>query len=277
MGRKEMNYKLIALDIDGTLINSSHQLTDGVKNAIQEAKKKGVKVVLCTGRPLKGVEKFLEELNLKESGDYAATFNGALVQDTFTKNPVSHLTLGYDDLIDLYNLSLELGSRSHFYDTKTVYTFNKDISDYTILECYLTGAHLNSTTLEEVPKDIAMSKFMMIDHPEIIDECIKKIPKSYFEKYTIVRSTPSFLEFLNPKANKGAGIELLAKELGIKQEEVICVGDAGNDKHMIEYAGLGVAMGNANDDIKDLADYITLSNDEDGVAHVIKKFILDER
>lgn len=272
-----MNYKLIALDIDGTLINSSHQLTEGVKESIRRAKEKGVKVVLCTGRPLKGVEKFLDELNLKESGDYAATFNGALVQDTFTKNPVSHLTLGYNDLVDLYNLSLELGSRSHFYDTKTVYTFNKDISDYTILECYLTGAHLNSTTLEEVPKDIAMSKFMMIDHPEIIDECIKKIPKSYFEKYTIVRSTPSFLEFLNPKANKGAGIELLAKELGIKQEEVICVGDAGNDKHMIEYAGLGVAMGNANDDIKDLADYITLSNDEDGVAHVIKKFILDER
>lgn len=80
-----MNYKLIALDIDGTLINSSHQLTDSVKKSIKKAKEKGVKVVLCTGRPLKGVEQFLEELNLNEKGDYAATFNGALVQDTFTK------------------------------------------------------------------------------------------------------------------------------------------------------------------------------------------------
>ncbi|MEG0857514.1 MAG: HAD-IIB family hydrolase, partial [Terrisporobacter sp.] len=95
--------------------------------------------------------------------------------------------------------------------------------------------------------------------------------------YTIVRSTPFFLEFLNPQANKGAGIGLLAHELGIKQDEIICVGDAGNDKHMIEYAGLGVAMGNATEDIKDLADYITLSNDDDGVAHVINKFILNER
>lgn len=272
-----MSYKLIALDIDGTLINSSHQLTEGVKKAIKEAKEKGVKVVLCTGRPLKGVEQFLEELNLKEEGDYAATFNGALVQDTFTKSPVSHLTLKYEDLVDLYNLSLEVGSRSHFYDTKTLYTFNKDISDYTVLECNLTGVHLNVTTLDEVPKDIAMSKFMMIDHPEILDECIKKIPKEYYEKYTIVRSTPSFLEFLNVGANKGNGISLLAKELGIDKDEIICVGDAENDKHMIEYAGLGVAMGNATTEIKDLADYITLSNNEDGVAHVINKFILEER
>ncbi|MDU4859424.1 MAG: sugar-phosphatase [Terrisporobacter othiniensis] len=272
-----MNYKLIALDIDGTLINSSHQLTEGVKKSIKKAKEKGVKVVLCTGRPLKGVEKFIDELSLKEEGDYAATFNGALVQDTFTENPVSHLTLKYEDLVDLYNLSLEVGSRSHFYDTKTIYTFNKDISDYTVFECHLTGVHLNVTTLDEAPKDIAMSKFMMVDHPEILDECIKKIPKEYYEKYTIVRSTPSFLEFLNPNANKGNGISLLAQELGIKKDEIICVGDAENDKHMIEYAGLGVAMGNATGEIKDLADYITLSNDEDGVAHVINKFILEER
>lgn len=122
-----------------------------------------------------------------------------------------------------------------------------------------------------------MSKFMMIDHPEILDECIKKIPKEYYEKYTIVRSTPSFLEFLNPDANKGSGISLLAGKLGIHKDDIICVGDAENDKHMIEYAGLGVAMGNANEEIKYLADYITLSNNEDGVAHVINKFILNER
>lgn len=272
-----MKYKLIALDIDGTLINSSNQITENVKLAIQKAKEKGVKVVLCTGRPLKGVEKFLDELNLREKGDYAATFNGALIQDTFTKDAVSHLTLNYEDLVNLYNLSIEIGSRSHFYDTKTLYTFNKDVSDFTVLESHLTGTHLNVTTLNDVPKDINMSKFMMIDHPEILDECVKKIPQEYYEKYTIVRSTPFFLEILRPEANKGSGISLLAKELGLKQEEIICVGDAGNDKHMIEYAGLGVAMGNATDEIKGMADYVTLSNDEDGVAHVINKFILEER
>ncbi|WP_455543059.1 sugar-phosphatase [Intestinibacter sp.] len=270
-----MEYKLIALDIDGTLLNSSHQITDNVKQAIKESKEKGVKVVLCTGRPLKGVEDFLEELNLNEEGDYVSTFNGALVQDAYTGEPISHLTLGYNDLCDLYNLSLEVGSRSHFYDTRTVYTFNKDVSDYTITEAYLTGAHLNVTELDKISEDIEMSKFMMIDHPEILDECIKKIPEEYYERYTIVRSMPFFLEFLNKNANKGAGIGLLSQKLGINQDEVICVGDAGNDKHMIEYAGLGVAMGNATDEIKEIANYVTKTNDEDGVAHVINKFILN--
>ena len=268
-------YKLIALDIDGTLLNSSNQVTDSVKKAIKESKEKGVKVVLCTGRPLKGVENYLEEFNLREEGDYVTTFNGALVQDSHTGESISHLTLDYNDLCDLYELSLEIGSRSHFYDTRTLYTFNKDVSDYTVYESYLTGSHLNVTTIDQIPKDIAVSKFMMIDHPEILDECIKKIPKKFYEKYTIVRSMPFFLEILNSNANKGAGISLLSEELGIKQDEVICVGDAGNDKHMIEYAGLGVAMGNATDDIKEIANYVTRTNDEDGVAHVINKFILE--
>lgn len=268
-------YKLIALDIDGTLLNSSNQVTDSVKKAIKESKEKGVKVVLCTGRPLKGVQNYLEELNLKENGDYVITFNGALVQNSHTGESISHLTLNYDNLCELYDLSLEIGSRSHFYDTKTLYTFNKDISDYTVLESYLTGCHLNVTTLDKIPKDIEMSKFMMIDHPEILDECVKKIPEYFYEKYTIVRSTPFFLEILNPNTNKGNGVELLSKELGITQDEIICVGDEGNDKAMIEYAGLGVAMGNAPDAIKDVANYVTRTNDEDGVAHVIDKFILE--
>ena len=168
-------YKLIALDIDGTLLNSSNQVTDSVKKAIKESKEKGVKVVLCTGRPLKGVENYLEELNLKEEGDYVTTFNGALVQDSHTGESISHLTLDYNNLCELYELSLEIGSRSHFYDTRTLYTFNKDVSDYTVYESYLTGSHLNVTTIDQIPKDIAVSKFMMIDHPEILDECIKKL------------------------------------------------------------------------------------------------------
>ena len=132
-----MEYKLIALDIDGTLLNSSHQITENVKEAIKKSKEKGVKVVLCTGRPLKGVEDFLEELNLKEEGDYVTTFNGALVQDAFTGEAISHLTLDYQDLCDLYNLSLEVGSRSHFYDTKTVYTFNKGFHLVLRQECLM--------------------------------------------------------------------------------------------------------------------------------------------
>ena len=115
---------------------------------------------------------------------------------------------------------------------------------------------------------------MMIDEPEILQKAIDNLPEDLYEKYTVVRSAPYFLEFLNKEANKGTGVGMLADHLGIKKEEVICVGDAGNDLHMIEYAGLGVAMENATDDVKEKAGYITKSNNEDGVAHVIEKFML---
>lgn len=97
----------------------------------------------------------------------------------------------------------------------------------------------------------------------------------YYDRFTVVRSAPFFLEILNSETvAKGNGVSMLANYLGIKPEEVICVGDASNDVHMLEYAGLSVAMGNAFDDIKAIADYVTHTNEEDGVAHVIEKFIL---
>ena len=93
-----MNYKLIALDIGGTLLNNNNKITNKVKNVIKKNKVKSVKVVLYTGRPLKGIQSFLNELNLNEDGDYITTFNGALVQDTYTGETISHLTLNYKTL-----------------------------------------------------------------------------------------------------------------------------------------------------------------------------------
>ena len=89
------------------------------------------------------------------------------------------------------------------------------------------------------------------------------------------RSAPFFLEFLNKNSNKGAGVRMVAEYLGLTADQVICMGDAGNDHHMIEYAGLGIAMGNAMEETKALADYVTDTNDNHGVAAAIEKFILN--
>jgi len=115
---------------------------------------------------------------------------------------------------------------------------------------------------------------MLVDEPEILSPGVEQIPTDYYDRFTVVRSAPFFLEILNKNSNKGNGVAMLADYLGIASTEVICVGDAGNDIHMLEYAGLSVAMGNAFDDIKAIADYVTHSNEDDGVAHVIEKFIL---
>jgi Cof subfamily protein (haloacid dehalogenase superfamily) len=117
---------------------------------------------------------------------------------------------------------------------------------------------------------------MFIDDEKTLDRVIKALPKDIYEKYTIMRSMPYFLEFLNKNANKGTGVKLLSEKLGIKQNEIICAGDADNDRHMLKYAGLGVAMGNASDNIKEIANFTTKTNEEDGIAYVIDKFIFNK-
>ena len=135
---------------------------------------------------------------------------------------------------------------------------------------------LEIVDFHNIDSSTTIVKIMFIDKEPILSKAIEKLPKEIYDNYTVVRSAPFFLEFINKKVNKGFGVELLAKSLGIKQEEVICMGDAGNDIHMIEYAGLGVAMGNAFPEVKEIASYVTKTNEENGVAHVINKFVLKD-
>ncbi|WP_088816077.1 MULTISPECIES: sugar-phosphatase [Listeria] len=267
--------KLVAIDIDGTLLNDHHEVTTEVKEAIRKAKVAGTKIVLCTGRPLVGVQQYLSELELREEGDYVISFNGAMVQDTFTKEVVSHLTLTKDDLVSLSKISDDAGLHMHFFDDKTLYTANRNIGKYTIVEAYLTGSQLVFTEIEKIPADFQMSKAMMIDEPEILEAGIKKLPSDLEEHYHLVRSAPFYLEVLNPNASKGNAVKQLSELLGIKQDEVMCIGDHENDTTMLEFAGTAVAMGNAIPRLKDMADFITETNNNSGVARAIEKFILN--
>lgn len=267
-------YKLVAMDMDGTLLREDKSISDRTKKAIQEARDKGVTVVLATGRPIEGVSRYLEELDMLTEKDYVLSYNGALVQKTKNKEAINKVALNGADLHYLKNLSDELGVNIHaFWEKKGLITPKS--SKYTEVEAQINNIEIHEMNIDSIVDDEVMIKIMMIDEPEILGPAIEKLPKEVYEKYTVVRSTPYFLEFLNKDANKGLGVELLAKHLGIKREEIITLGDAGNDVHMIEYAGLGVAMGNSFDELKKIAEYITDTNENDGVAKVIEKFILE--
>lgn len=261
--------KLIAIDIDGTLLNSHHQITDEVKNALMQKRKEGVYIVLCTGRPILGVEDYLNELQLTTDDDYVITFNGALAQNTKTKETLAHHTLNIHDFYTLHQLSLELDLHFHTETTEAMYTSNRDISPYTVIESGMTKMPLHYRTAEEMDRDMIISKMMIIDEPELLDAGIPKIPAELHEKYEFVKSMPFFLEVLNKQATKGNALKDLAEQLGIKQEEVMAIGDNLNDLTMIEYAGCGVAMGNAEQEVKDIANHITKTNDENGVAYAV--------
>lgn len=265
-------YKLIAIDMDGTLLKNDKTISNITKKAIQEATKKGVKVVLASGRPIEGLSRYLKELNLVKDDDYVLSFNGSMLQEAKTNKVIFRNVLKGKDLLHLYRISKDIGVNIHAFSKKGCIT--PKMSRYTELEGSINDIPVDIIDFNKIDEDEDIIKIMMIDEPEILEEAIKKIPKFVYDKYTVVRSAPYFLEFLNKSCNKGEGVKALADYLGIKSREVICIGDAGNDIHMIKFAGLGVAMGNAFEEVKKIADYITLTNENDGVAKVIEEFIL---
>ena len=268
-----MSIKLVAIDIDGTLVNNNREITPEVFEAIQKAKAAGVKIVIATGRPLLGVKNILESLNLLDAGDYVITYNGALVQATATGEAFIDEPLTYDDYLDIEMESRRLKTPLHSITMSTIYTHNRNISKYSINEAYITGLPLKYRTAEEMAKH-EIIKMMYIDEPEKLDETITKLPQRLKERYTIVKSTPFYLEILNKNASKGLAVQHLAEKLGISHEETMAIGDEENDRSMLEAVGNPVVMANGNPELKKIAKYITKSNEASGVAHAINEWVL---
>lgn len=270
-----MSIKLVTIDMDGTLVNSQRQVTPEVIAAVAEAKAKGVRIVLCTGRPFPGVEPELALLNLMDDSDYVITYNGSLVQNVKTKEVIFSAELTKDDYLVINYMAQKLGVHLHVSGEDAIYTANRDISPYTVYESHLVHMPIRFRSSDEMMQlDLNMIKMMMIDEPEILDAAIQQIPEEFKENYTVVKSAPFYLEVLNKAANKGAAVHALAEHLGLTKDEVMAIGDNENDLSMIQYAGTGVAMANGIPLIKEHADYITTAtNDEDGVAEALRKFI----
>ncbi|MBP3888650.1 MAG: sugar-phosphatase [Cellulosilyticum sp.] len=264
-------YRLVAVDMDGTLLREDKTISNRTKNAIAKASEKGVKVVLASGRPIAGLERYLEELNLLSEDDYVMSFNGSVLQNVKTREIVSKNILKGSDLKRLYELSRTIGVNIHAFTKAGCIT--PVMNEYTELEGRINGIEVHEMDFDRIEEDEDVIKVMFIDPPEVLDAAMVHIPETFYNDYTVVKSAPFFLEFLNKKSSKGTGVKALGEYLGIRQEEIICIGDAENDLAMIEYAGLGVAMGNAFEEVKAAADYVTFDNNDDGVAHVIEKFI----
>ena len=268
-----MSIKLVAVDIDGTLLTNDRKVTPEVFEAVQEAKKQGVKVIIATGRPIPGVQPLLNELNLKEEGDYVITFNGGLVQDTSTGENIITETMTYEDYLDIEFLSRKLDVHMHAITKQGIYTANRNIGKYTVHESSLVNMPIFYRTPEEMG-DKEIIKMMYIDEPEVLDAAIEKIPQEFFDKYTIVKSTPFYLEFMNKKASKGHAIKHLAEKMGLTAEQTMAIGDAENDRAMLEAVGNPVVMENGTPELKEIAKYITKSNEESGVAHALREWVL---
>ena len=169
-------YKLIALDIDGTILNKEKKVTKEVFNAIQSAKKKGVKVVLSTGRPLPGVQNLLKELKLNDEENFVVTFNGGLVQEVTTQEVISNIEMEYEDFNLIYNeLAQKHNIKIHINTPDSVVVPYKEYPKYSIHEATLNNIPVVSMNYEDINENINFCKVMLIDEPELIEDVITKI------------------------------------------------------------------------------------------------------
>lgn len=269
-----MSIKIVAIDLDGTLLTSNKTISETTVKTIKQAKQAGVKIVLATGRPLTGVVAFLDQLALNDPGDYAITYNGALVQSTADNQVLVQHDLNYQDYLEIEYMARKIGVHAHAEDADFIYTTNRDLSPYTIGESTLVSMQVRYRTPDEFSPDKTFVKVMMVDEPAILAAAIDRIPVAFSEKFHLVRSEPYFLEVLNQNASKGNALTDLANQLNIPLSDVMAIGDQENDASMLKIAGTSVAMGNAIPAIKTLADFTTDTNDQDGVAKAIQEYAL---
>lgn len=268
--------KVIAIDIDDTLVDEEKKLTDSVKIAIKKAKSAGIKVVLCTGRPLAGVLPLLEQLQLGgQQEQYVVSFGGSLVQTTDGKI-ISSVPLGYEAYVDLEYLARKNGLHFHAISKDRIYTADRDIGEYTIYESSLVSLNVSYRTPAEM-RGVKIVKAMFVDQSEVLDAALQDYTEfaKLEDRVTFTRSTPFYYEANTKGVSKGSALKKLCEELNLTADNLMAIGDGGNDLSMIEYAGIGVAMGNAIPELKKSAQIITADNNHDGVARAIEKYALN--
>ncbi|EJS16652.1 cof-like hydrolase [Bacillus cereus VDM062] len=270
-----MTYKMIVLDLDDTLLRDDHTISPRTKEALMTAQEKGVKVVLASGRPTFGMRNVAKELLLEEYGSFILSFNGAKIINCKTNEEIFSSTLSPEIVNNLFEISKTEDIWIHTYIGDDIVT--EENNPYTEIEGEITGMPIIEVDDFKAAVKEPVVKVLMNKEAERLVEVEKKLQKQLEGQLSVMRSKPFFLEFTEHGVTKGTSLNQLIQKLGIKREEVIAMGDSYNDQAMIEFAGLGVAMGNAPDDIKEIANYVTDTNMNDGVAKVVEKFVLKNK
>ena len=264
-----MHYKLLALDIDGTLLNSDKKITPRVRAAIRAAVDKGCFVLLATGRMYRAMYHINQSLGLTMPcmvyGGGQIVENGEIIYNRPLTCEMTHEVLNWAYDNDMF-AQVYLG---HDF----VFEKASKFSDEYAVFCDFPGVEMPD--LRE-RMDLVTPKILIIAEPEDNLRFEKMARERFGDRLQISRSKPRFLELNDPSATKGNALDYLAKSLGLTSTNCIAMGDATLDLPMIEYAGLGVAMGNADDFTKSRADIICPTNDEDGVAVIIEEYILNQ-
>ena len=266
-----MTYKAIVLDLDGTLMSSKNHILPETKEALIKAQERGVKVVLASGRPTYGMVKAAKELRLDEFGGFTLSYNGGRIICQESGDRIYDSSLTPEIAHELYDLSRELNVNIMAYEEDAIVTMDDD--PWIQKEAFINDMPIKR--VEDFKKAVTFNsvKCLCTGSPDFLADVEKKFQERVGDRFSVMRSMPFFLEIMPQNINKAYSLQKLCDHLGIDKSEMIACGDGYNDLTMIEFAGLGVAMGNAIAEVKERANYITASNDKNGILEVIEKFM----
>ena len=263
-------YRAIALDLDGTLTNSKKEVTPATREALLAAQENGAHIILASGRPTFGIEPVAECLELSTRGGYILSYNGGKIIDWRTKEEIYSQHLPSDVIPVLYNYAKEHGYALLGYVGKEIITESAD--DKYVAE----ESRINKMPIRKVENLLAElepnpTKLLMTADLNAAAEAEKELQELVGNRMDVYRSAPFFVELVPKGIDKAQSLLRLLAKLNLTPQDMIAFGDGYNDLSMLRLAGMGVAMSNAAPEVRSEADYVTLSNEEDGVAVAINK------
>lgn len=264
--------KLIAVDVDGTLLNTNNEISPKTRDTLIKAGHAGHKIVIVSGRPTSGVKHLAKELNFDEFGGLLSNFNGGAITNYASDEVIVNHSLDRDLALELLNDTKDL-------DLEIIIPFEYLIlsdrdNEYLDFKRKILGLETRAVPDIRENLDFDPNKIIFAKNEEILDQHIPFLLEKYGDRTSQVRSQRFYYEIMPKGLSKGKSLLEIADHYGIDQKDIIAFGDEMNDLTMLEVAGVAVAMGNAVDPIKEIADYVTLSNDHDGIADYLEKFVL---
>lgn len=269
--------KLITIDVDGTLVTPLKRLTKENIAAIERAKNAGIHIALVSGRPFHSMVDLNKRLGLDKKGHFTICQNGSYVFDNFSQKPMFGTFQSPSDLVKVAKLLENYGLDISAMDGENFYSNKKRANIYTKIDAKIHKMPIKIVDYENLPEDIEFGRFMVLGSKGEIKRFVENMPDEIKNNYYPVQTAPFLVEIMNKNTNKGYAISQMADKLGYKMEEVMAIGNEKNDIPMLEAAGFAVAMGNAVDELKKHADYITKSNLKSGVGHAIEMLLINNK
>ncbi|MGG5460732.1 Cof-type HAD-IIB family hydrolase [Clostridium sp. B9] len=278
-----MAYKLICIDMDGTLLNNKHEVSERNKDAIRKATEKGVKIAITTGRLFTSAKYYADLIGVKAP---IISCNGAFIREKDEERVIYESVLTDDQIDRIYDVIKKYDIELAYFNTSDTVISEKIVPEqhgYKVMNQMIGESGDKVLFSEGIDFRESFKKYnkhilkaiCIENNEEKLGDLFKaKEELKNYEDFEVVSSFTNNFEVMNRGTSKGNAVKVLADMLNINREEVMCLGDSENDLSMIEYAGLGVAMGNAEEFLKDKAGYVTDTNENDGVAKAIEKFVL---